>query len=276
MDLSMPVPSTTLITTAPVAETERLVILDSLRGLAILGILLMNIPGFGMSVMLIEDISIRNEFKGINFYIWAAINCVFEGTLRSIFSMLFGAGMLLFISRLEKKLPGVLPAEFFFRRQCWLLVLGLVDAYLLLWSGDILFGYALCGMLLFAFKRLLPKQLMLASLVCLILFTARENIDHLRIVNKIQLGERLLKLNKNDYAYTSKQADAIAFAKEYREENRIEVKRKKAAETKLIQGSYADVYENRSADAYRNQTHNIFYHYIWDILIFMFLGMALF
>jgi uncharacterized protein len=43
-----------------------------------------------------------------------------------------------------------------------------------------------------------------------------------------------------------------------------------------MQGSYADVYKNRSADAYRNQTHNIFYHYIWDILIFMFLGMAFF
>jgi uncharacterized protein len=227
--------------------------------------------------MMIEDISIRNEFRGINFYIWAAINSVFEGTLRSIFSMLFGAGMLLFLNRLEKKLPGVLPAEFFFRRQLWLLVFGLADAYLLLWSGDILFKYALCGMFLFAFKRLSPKQLMLASLTCLILFTARENVDHQRIVNKIELGESALKLNKNDSAYTSEQADAIAFAKEYREENRIEVKRKKAAEeTKLMQGSYADVYQNRSADAYRNQTHNFFHHYIWDILIFMFLGMAFF
>ena len=103
--------------TAPTAQTERVVILDSLRGFAILGILLMNIPGFGLPLNLIEDISIRQEFSGINFYVWAAVNGVFEGTLRSIFSMLFGAGMLLFISRLEKRLPGLLPAEYFFRRQ---------------------------------------------------------------------------------------------------------------------------------------------------------------
>lgn len=261
---------------SPVAQPERIVILDSLRGIAILGILLMNIPGFAVPVFMIEDLSIRNEFSGINFYVWAAVNGVFEGTMRSIFSMLFGAGMLLFISRLEKKLPGILPAEYFFRRQLWLLVIALVDAYLLLWSGDILYGYALCGMLLFAFNRLSPKDLIIASAFCLLLYTARDNMDHLRIANKIKLAESALVKNSGS-SYSTRQSDAIAFVKELKEENRLETKRRKAAEeTKLMQGNYAGVYQNRSTDSYRNQTNSFFYHSIWDILIFMFLGMAFF
>lgn len=43
-----------------------------------------------------------------------------------------------------------------------------------------------------------------------------------------------------------------------------------------MQGNYGDAYQNRSADSYRNETNNFFYHYVWDILIFMFLGMAFF
>jgi uncharacterized protein len=275
MDLTAPPPPATY--TAPVEQTERLVILDSLRGIAILGILLMNIPGFGLPLVMIEDISIRQEYSGINFYVWAAANGVFEGTLRSIFSMLFGAGMLLFIGRLEKRLPGLLPAEYFFRRQLWLLAFGLFDAYLLLWSGDILFKYALCGMLLFAFKNLSPKHLIIASFACLIMFTTRENIERIRTVNEIEAGEKALLLKKKGASLTTKQSDAIAFIQGMKEENTPEAKREKAeVETRLMQGNYAEVYQNRSADAYRNETSHFFYHYVWDILIFMFLGMAFF
>ncbi len=275
MDLTAPPPLSSY--TAPVEQTERIIILDSLRGIAILGILIMNIPGFGMPLVMIEDITLRQEYSGINFYVWAAVNGVFEGTMRSIFSMLFGAGMLLFIDRLEKKLSGILPAEYFFRRQLWLLVFGLFDAYLLLWSGDILYGYALCGMLLFAFKRVSPRYLIIASLVCLILFTARDNVDRIRTVNQIHTGEKALIEEKKGSPLTTKQSDAISFVKALKEENTPEAKRKKAEEeTKLMQGSYRDVYQNRSADSYRNETNNFFYHYVWDILIFMFLGMAFF
>lgn len=98
---------------APTAQTERLVILDSLRGIAILGILIMNIPGFGIPVFMIEDISIRQEYSGINFYVWAAVNGVFEGTMRSIFQCCLGRVCCCLLAD-SKKTSGNITCRIFF------------------------------------------------------------------------------------------------------------------------------------------------------------------
>ena len=124
--------STTLA--APVNQSERIVILDSLRGIAILGILLMNIPGFALpDPAAYGDLSVLNEMGTINFKVWYFIDWFMEGSQRALFSMLFGAGIILFITRQEKKAEGLYPADYFFRRQLWLLVFGLFNAFVLLW-----------------------------------------------------------------------------------------------------------------------------------------------
>ncbi|MCY7311437.1 MAG: hypothetical protein LH619_11715, partial [Chitinophagaceae bacterium] len=114
---------------APVNQSERIIILDSLRGIAILGILLMNIPGFALPTpAAYGDLSVLNE-TGINFKTWYFIELSVAGTQRALFSILFGAGIILFISRKEKNTEGLMPAEYFFRRQLWLLVFGLFNAF---------------------------------------------------------------------------------------------------------------------------------------------------
>lgn len=162
MELSVPTPQPVSFA-APVEQTERLVILDSLRGIAILGILLMNIPGFGLPYIAAFDLSVLNELSGPNFKAWLFIDGIMEGSMRGLFSMLFGAGMILFISRLEKKNQGMIPAEIYFRRQIWLLFFGLINTYIFLWFWDILFMYGICGMLLFVFRRLPAKRLFVAA-----------------------------------------------------------------------------------------------------------------
>src|SRR6187549_1900810 len=127
---------------APTAQSERITILDSLRGFAILGILLMNIGVFSMP----GDIFALKE-TGLNYRTWYIINWVPDGTQRALFSMLFGAGIILFMRNIEKKVEGVRQADYFFRRQLWLLFFSLVDVFLLLWNGDILLDYAVFGML---------------------------------------------------------------------------------------------------------------------------------
>ena len=87
---------------APVSQQERIYILDSLRGIATLGILLMNVPGFGFPEASANDPSIYNE-TGINFQAWYIVEWLFSGTQRALFSMLFGAGIILFMNRMEKK-----------------------------------------------------------------------------------------------------------------------------------------------------------------------------
>ena len=78
--------------------------------------------------------------------------------MRGMFTLLFGAGALLFLQRHAARNPGLLPADLYFRRTMWLIVFGLVNAYLLLWPGDILFYYGVVGLLLFVFRNVGAAQ----------------------------------------------------------------------------------------------------------------------
>ncbi|MBL0069322.1 MAG: hypothetical protein IPP39_12770 [Chitinophagaceae bacterium] len=144
---------------APVAQTERIIILDSLRGIAILGILLMNIPGFALPDPVFHDPSVLNEWGTINFKTWYFIDWFMEGSQRALFSMLFGAGIILFITRQEKKTEGLWPTDYFLRRQLWLLVFGLFNAFVLLWFWDILFQYAIIGYHHVCFSPLISQSI---------------------------------------------------------------------------------------------------------------------
>jgi uncharacterized protein len=62
------------------------------------------------------------------------------------FLYVIGAGIILFINGKEKRTGGMLPADYFFRRQLWLIVFSLFDVFILLWWGDILLDYACLGM----------------------------------------------------------------------------------------------------------------------------------
>ena len=193
---------------APTAEGERILILDSLRGIAVLGILMMNIPGFAIPRAAIWSPNLV-DFSGANFYAWYGVDWFLEGSQRGLFSMLFGAGMLLFISRLEDRTPGLMPAELFFRRQLWLLLFGLFNAYILLWFWDILFHYAIFGFFLFAFRRLPAKQLLIAAAVCLVLQTARENVDFYRDKKMISRGETIAAIDTTKTTLSPLQKDRL-------------------------------------------------------------------
>ena len=216
----------------PVSESERIVLLDSLRGIALCGILVMNIPGFALPYLQVMDPSIRNEMSGLNFYIYYIIELLFEGSQRAIFTMLFGAGMLLFLSRLEKKVDGLMVAEYYFRRQLWLLFFGLFNAYILLWFWDILYHYAIFGMLLFPFRRLAPKALFIAAGVCLLMMTVRENVNFYREKGVIQRGEAVAAIDTTKVKLTDTQKEDLQAMQGLRK--RIRWKAKKRISKKMI------------------------------------------
>ena len=139
---------------SPVEETKRIIYLDVIRGIAILGILLMNIYNFGMVSFLQERSGIYEGTGTLNFNIWFLGNIFIDGKMRGIFSMLFGAGILLFANKVDK---GTIGAHY--RRMLWLFIFGMADAFILLWKGDILHEYAICGMLLFPLRKLKPIYL---------------------------------------------------------------------------------------------------------------------
>nr|WP_294902892.1 DUF418 domain-containing protein [uncultured Lacibacter sp.] len=263
-------------TAAPVSQGERIVLLDSLRGMALLGILLMNIPFFGLPEPAFENLVVMNELGTINQKVWYFINMVPEGTQRALFSMLFGAGILLFVSRLEKRVDGLLTAEYFIRRQLWLVVFGLFNAFILLWPGDILFQYGILGIVAFVFRRVPVKGLLIAAFVSLLLMTARENIGLYRKQVKFREGEVISKIDTAKTKLTDEQKEKLGAYTGLKEKSDTAALRKDMKKNlKKSLGSYKKVYEylsNVSAMIEQNYT----YYGLWDILLFMFIGMAFF
>jgi uncharacterized protein len=260
---------------APVSQGERIDILDALRGFAILGILLMNIPGFGLPAPSGFDPSVHNEFGTINYKVWYIVQWIPEGTQRAIFSMLFGAGIILFLSRQEQRVPGMKPAEYFFRRQLWLLVFGLFDIYILLWWGDILFDYACYGFIMFAFWKLSPKWLLTGAFICFLLMIARENLDLYRDKQTIRRGEVIAAMDTTKVKLSEVQKEQLAAMTEFKESSQHDkkVKRTETAIRKTT-GNYPDVYKYRTGLYLNHALVKYTYMAVWDVLLFMFLGMA--
>lgn len=234
----------------------------------------MNIPGFGLPHVATSDPGVLGE-TGKNFYTWYFIDGVLEGSQRALFSMLFGAGMLLFISRLQKRTEGMMAAEYFFRRQLWLLLFGLINVFIFLWFWDILFHYALCGMLLFAFRRLSPKALYISAFVCLLLMTVRENRNFYQdkaIVNK---GEIVAKMDTTTVKLTALQNEQLEEMQGFKKRNSREGKQKVFEKhLRMTRGGFGEAYKIRAEEEGVFGETFFMYYFFWDILLFIFLGMA--
>ncbi len=164
-----PDPSARTLEPGPVSETRRIDSLDVLRGFAVLGILIMNIQSFGLPMMAYMNPTVYGEFDGADYWIWLVEHLLADLKFMSIFSMLFGAGVVLFTSRIEAR--GRSAAGLHYRRMGWLLLIGLIHGYLL-WYGDILVLYSLCGMLLYLARKLSPRLLIPLSVVSLLITAA--------------------------------------------------------------------------------------------------------
>jgi uncharacterized protein len=146
----------------PIQSEERITSLDVLRGFAILGLLPINIQVFSMiGIAYMNPIAFGN-FEGINRLLWILGHLLFDLKFLTIFTILFGAGLVLFTSRLETK--GVKSLGIHYRRMLWLMLFGFAHAYLL-WGGDILVAYAISGMLVVLLRNLKPGKLMIIGLL---------------------------------------------------------------------------------------------------------------
>lgn len=150
------------MTTAATDEAPRIATLDFLRGLAVMGILLANLPAFGLPEAAYFSPLAWGGSTGLDRAVWLANFVLVEGKMRGLFSLLFGASMLLIIDR-----AGARAAPVHFARMAALFAFGLVHLYLI-WWGDILAHYALVGSVAFLFVRL-PARWLLAFAVMLTL-----------------------------------------------------------------------------------------------------------
>ncbi len=145
----------------PVTQAQRIQSLDVLRGVAVLGILVMNIQSFSMIGAAYMNPNTYGDLTGSNYAVWLVSHVFADRKFMTIFSMLFGAGIVLMTSRREE--GGKPSAGVHYRRMGVLLLIGLLHGYLL-WYGDILNAYALCGFLVYLFRRRRPVTLLVVGL----------------------------------------------------------------------------------------------------------------
>jgi uncharacterized protein len=150
----------------PVSGSERYFAVDVLRGFALLGILAMNIVSFGWPWPAYGNPTRGGGFTGLDRGVWFFNHLFFEEKMMTIFSMLFGAGLVLMDQRAEAR--GARIRGVYYRRVLWLLGIGLVHAYLI-WMGDILVLYAECGLLLYLFRNLRPRTLIVCGILALLM-----------------------------------------------------------------------------------------------------------
>lgn len=145
---------------APVLGADRIASLDILRGVAILGILVMNIYAFAMPFPAYSNPLLMGGTDSLNLGTWFFTHIFFDQKFLSIFAMLFGAGIVMMTGRAAAK--GAKYGRIFYRRQFWLLLIGALHAYLI-WFGDILFMYAAIGMLAYLFRNRTPRTLVIIA-----------------------------------------------------------------------------------------------------------------
>jgi uncharacterized protein len=148
----------------PVLPTQRIMALDVLRGFALLGILLMNIQSFSMIEAAYLNPAAYGDLAWLNRWVWILSHVLADQKFMTLFSVLFGAGILLMTGRIEAR--GLSPAVLHYRRTVGLIAMGLLHAYLL-WYGDVLVTYGLCALVVYLFRKVSPKWQLTIGLLAL-------------------------------------------------------------------------------------------------------------
>lgn len=165
-----------MLSASPVAPASRLPSLDALRGVALCGILFVNIFRMGGPIAMERPLS-APALGDSDWQVWIIAELFVTGTMRGLFSLLFGVGMMIFVSG-----EGGASRTRLYRRRLFLLLLfGVINSTLLLWPGDILVIYALAGLFVLALRPLWSGWLLWVASVILIGISASAAIEAMSI-----------------------------------------------------------------------------------------------
>jgi uncharacterized protein len=251
---------------------KRIEALDFVRGVALCGILLMNITGFGLPDAYSNPAN-SGGATGLNLWAWIITQVGFEGTQRALFSMLFGASTILLVSRLERS-GRTDAADIYYRRNLWLIGFGMVNAFIFLWYGDILYAYGLTALFLYPFRKMAPKWLIVIGVAGFIAGAAWNGYDTVRLLDKQDAWAEAVAARDAHRTLTRAQQDAVAAWGEAREEFKSTPEEVRQSIDRHHQG-YATMFW-RVADANAKIQSWYMYRYFFDIFSMMLIGMALF
>lgn len=221
------------------------------------------------------DPSLSGGHEGWNLRVFIINSLFFEGTMRGLFSLLFGASIILFINDKKESNSQFEVLEIWYRRLIWLIIFGMFHAYVLLWPADILFSYGMIGLLLYPFRKLKPSKLIGIS-VLIILAGVWLNVEDAKTAKKEQSHyfTAVGMLNKGEKVPYDTLMDYYSWIEKYA------VMKPSADILKSRIENYHKGYkkafqENKPYAKFFESTYHYRHNYI-DILSMMLLGMALF
>ena len=260
-----------LQTAGPVTVSERIGSLDTLRGVAILGILVMNIYAFAMPFIGYFDPLRIGGTEAHNLGTWFFTHILFDQKFMSIFAMLFGAGLVLMTGRAEARGTG--PARFYFRRQFWLIIIGALHGYLI-WFGDILFAYALIGMLVYRARKWQPRTLIIVA--CLLLpVTLLLNLGNAKMMEQAMIKVAEIEVLQTQGEELDDEQQKILDDWEKQRAFAFPTDEDVQKEIDAYLGSYTDAVRHRAPLVAMMQVFMILFFGLWRISALMLLGMAL-
>jgi uncharacterized protein len=258
--------------TNPVTAAERIVSVDVLRGCSLLGILVMNIYAYALPAGMYFNPLKGGGTSALDRGTWWFTHVLFEMKFMTLFSALFGAGLVLMAQRAEAR--EAKAGWIYYRRLFWLLVIGLVHSYLL-WWGDILVWYALCGLVLFPLRRLSPKVLLPVGLILVcVLVPISYGFGNFILPFMKQAAAEARSAEKTGAVLTPEQSEAIE-AWETMLEQMDPPREKIEGEIETYRGGYAEQLRLRAPFLLQMHTVNLVFFGFWRIAGLMIVGMGL-
>ncbi len=265
----------------PTAAGDRLPTMDILRGVALLGILVLNIEDLGIPEEL-HDVPL-DAFAGPHMHlhaiIWALKWMFFEGKMRGLFAMLFGAGVVLLTERFARRGAALQLADIYVRRNMWLLAIGILDITLL-WDGDILFEYGLCALLfLYPFRLMSARRLLVVGTLISVVVATTLVIFYANLPADLALGRQVAALQLRQQAGETLGANDLK-----REKDWNELASPHVPDAKAYQEQVSEVVDRSYTDSMANNVNNMLVgpgagHHdmlIFDSISAMLIGMGLF
>lgn len=258
-----------------ITQTHRIRIIDIVRGVAVLGIFTMNAPDMAYPEDLVLDFNTTDPDRGWDYWTGVILEILFAGKMRGLFTLLFGVSSVLIIEKLDWKFGGFTAADIYFRRLLWLLVFGLVNAYIFLWWGDVLFKYALLGMLLFSFTRASYGVLTTSVLICLAVLTVQPYAEYREMVNLQQEYIDVQNIQQSSQALNPEDEEIIEQWQENLDDTHTDHE-SIDDEIQIKSGQYLEILQNNLSQVFEEQTAIFYMEDAWDMILYMFLGIMLY
>ena len=273
-------PGPTILQATEPDGAPRIAVLDILRGIAILGILFMNINDMGGSLWASFGDVRHLGWSSADQVAWWLREVIANGTARCMLELLFGAGMVILTDRAALSIGKRVVMKRYYLRNVLLLGFGIVHLLILLWPGDILHTYAIAAMIAFLFRRMRPRWLITIGLVAAV--AQLGGAGYFGYYQTLQEQTRVAAIGAARAAGQPITADdrkllaKVATGDAKRAKSKAETRAKIVAEDKARTGSFATWAAMQWSITAYFESHGFELLFVWEAASVMLIGAALY